>query len=137
MNDRSGSKFCVWDFNNEDNTQCGKIYILSNGNVLIFDNGVHRFDEPMPYSRIIEINPVSKEIIWEYSDKPKFNYCSSLRMAGKRITSLMLTFSVKSITKRSTPIPTPPVGGIPHSTAWRKFSSTGWASSSPSSANRA
>ena len=32
MNDRSGSKFCVWDFNNEDNTQCGKIYILSNGN---------------------------------------------------------------------------------------------------------
>ena len=35
-------------------------------------------------------------------------------------------FSVKSITSLSMPIPTPPVGGIPHSTACRKFSSTGW-----------
>ena len=32
MNDRGGSKFCVWDFNDEENTQCGKIYIKSNGN---------------------------------------------------------------------------------------------------------
>jgi hypothetical protein len=31
--------------------------LLENGNVLIFDNGVHRLDDSVPYSRVIEINP--------------------------------------------------------------------------------
>ena len=27
---------------------------LENGNILIFDNGVHRLDDPLPFSRVIE-----------------------------------------------------------------------------------
>jgi uncharacterized protein (UPF0248 family) len=50
--------------------------LLGNGNVLIFDNGVHRLDDSMPYSRVIEINPATNEIIWKYQDKPAWNFFS-------------------------------------------------------------
>ena len=43
---------------------------------------------------------------------------------GNAMTSLMLGLSVRSITRRSIPIPMPPVGGIPVSTAIKKSSST-------------
>jgi hypothetical protein len=39
--------------------------MLENGNILIFDNGVKR-----EYSRIVELNPVTKEIEWEYAADP-------------------------------------------------------------------
>jgi Arylsulfotransferase (ASST) len=47
---------------------------LPNGNVLIFDNGVHRLDDPLPFSRVIEVNPASNEIVWRYQDKPVSNF---------------------------------------------------------------
>jgi len=50
--------------------------MLANGNILIFDNGVHRLDDSMPYSRVIEINPATNEIVWKYQDKPAWNFFS-------------------------------------------------------------
>jgi Arylsulfotransferase (ASST) len=50
--------------------------LLPNGNVLIFDNGVHRLDDSVPYSRVIEINPATNEIVWKYQDKPAWNFFS-------------------------------------------------------------
>ncbi|HWP60405.1 MAG TPA: aryl-sulfate sulfotransferase [Candidatus Acidoferrales bacterium] len=47
---------------------------LENGNILIFDNGVHRLDDPLPFSRVIEINPATKEIVWTYQDRPVTNF---------------------------------------------------------------
>ncbi len=44
---------------------------------------------------------------------------------------------MSSITSRSIPTPTPPVGGMPCSSASRNSSSWGWVSSSPASASRA
>ena len=44
-------------------------------------------------------------------------------MAGKSRTSLMLFESVKNMVRRSMPIPQPPVGGKPYSSALQKFSS--------------
>jgi hypothetical protein len=46
---------------------------LQNGNYLILDNGPFRVDQgvlsrPFPFSRVIEVNPISKEIVWEYQD---------------------------------------------------------------------
>lgn len=37
--------------------------MLENGNIILFDNGTYR-----GYSRVIEMNPISEEIVWEYSD---------------------------------------------------------------------
>jgi hypothetical protein len=40
--------------------------------ITIFDNGVHR--KGVEYSRAIEINAKSKEIVWEYTDDPPFSF---------------------------------------------------------------
>jgi outer membrane protein assembly factor BamB len=41
---------------------------LENGNLLIFDNGTHRLDHPVPFSRVIEIDRATKEIVWTYQE---------------------------------------------------------------------
>lgn len=51
-------------------------HVLGNGNVLIFDNGVHRLDDSIPYSRVIEIDPTTNKIVWKYQDKPAWNFFS-------------------------------------------------------------
>jgi hypothetical protein len=49
---------------------------LENGDILIFDNGVHRLDDPLPFSRVIEISPATNEIAWTYQDQPVSNFFS-------------------------------------------------------------
>lgn len=39
--------------------------MLKNGNILLFDNGIDR-----GYSRVVEINPITKKIVWQFD---KFN----------------------------------------------------------------
>jgi hypothetical protein len=41
---------------------------LPNGNILMFDNGPTRLDETFPFSRVIEVNPATKEVVWKYQD---------------------------------------------------------------------
>ena len=43
-------------------------HILSNGNVLLFDNGPHRLDHSFPFSRVLEIDPATKAIVWKYQE---------------------------------------------------------------------
>ena len=45
--------------------------LLKNGNVLIFDNGWHR-----RYSRIVELDPLTKKIVWEYKAEVPQNFFS-------------------------------------------------------------
>ena len=54
-------------------------------------------------------------------------------MVGNRMTSRMEVLPVSSMTHRSMPMPMPPVGGIPYSSALMKSSSIMPASSSPRS----
>jgi hypothetical protein len=42
---------------------------LPNGNILLFDNGPFRADTgAQPFSRALEINPNTKQIVWKYQD---------------------------------------------------------------------
>jgi uncharacterized protein (UPF0248 family) len=50
--------------------------LLENGNILIFDNGVHRLDDSMPFSRVIEVDPAKNAIAWKYQDRPVWNFFS-------------------------------------------------------------
>jgi uncharacterized protein (UPF0248 family) len=59
--------------------------LLENGNVLIFDNGVHRLDDSVPYSRVIEVNPATNEIVWKYLDKPAWNFFSPRMGCAQRL----------------------------------------------------
>lgn len=49
---------------------------LANGNILIFDNGPHRLDHTFPFSRVIEINPSTNEIVWKYQETNVHNFYS-------------------------------------------------------------
>jgi outer membrane protein assembly factor BamB len=49
---------------------------LPNGNLLLFDNGSHRLDHPMPFSRVIEIEPATKQIVWTYQEKRESDFFS-------------------------------------------------------------
>jgi len=49
---------------------------LPNGNLLVFDNGPHRLDHPMPFSRVIEVELASKQIVWKYQEKREYEFFS-------------------------------------------------------------
>ncbi len=52
----------VWSYGPETLDYIHGPRMLKNGNILVFDNGATR-----NYSRVIEINPPTKKIVWEYS----------------------------------------------------------------------
>jgi hypothetical protein len=41
---------------------------LPNGHLLIFDNGLGRLTSELPFSRVIEVEPISKEIVWQWQE---------------------------------------------------------------------
>ena len=49
---------------------------LPNGNLLILDNGPHRLDHPIPFSRVIEVEPATKQIVWTYQEKSESDFFS-------------------------------------------------------------
>src|SRR5713101_7705899 len=49
---------------------------LPNGNILIFDNGPHRLDESFAFSRVIEVNSRTSEIVWKYEEGIPSNFFS-------------------------------------------------------------
>jgi Arylsulfotransferase (ASST) len=60
---------------------------LPNGNVLIFDNGTHRSDHPASFSRVIEVNPRTKEVVWRYSDPSLFEFFSPYISGAQRLAN--------------------------------------------------
>ncbi|MFQ6042300.1 MAG: aryl-sulfate sulfotransferase [Candidatus Poribacteria bacterium] len=57
-----------------------KPHILPNGNLLIFDNGTLR-----GYSRVIEFNPLTERIEWEYTSEPKEKFFSPYISGAQRL----------------------------------------------------
>lgn len=49
---------------------------LSNGNLLIFDNGPHRLDHTLPFSRVIEVELETKRIVWKYQERRESDFFS-------------------------------------------------------------
>lgn len=49
---------------------------LQNGNLLLFDNGPHRLDHSMPFSRVIEVELATKQIAWSYQEKYLYQFFS-------------------------------------------------------------
>ena len=42
---------------------------LENGNILAFDNGNFRTGKHVAFSRVLEINPTTHEVVWSYADE--------------------------------------------------------------------
>ena len=75
----------VWELGYEELGQQHDPSLLPNGNVLIFDNGSHRRNSALPFSRVIEVNPANNEIVWEYADNPAYNFFSSYISGARRL----------------------------------------------------
>jgi len=59
---------------------------LENGNILLFDNGAHRQDGSLiSYSRVVEVNPATNRIEWEYKADPPQSFYSSLISNAQRL----------------------------------------------------
>ena len=59
--------------------------LLDNGNILIFDNGWHAITTPSPSSRVLEVNPQSNQIIWEYKTQPGWRFFSAFISGAQRL----------------------------------------------------
>jgi len=57
-----------------------KPHMLQNGNILIFDNGTLR-----GYSRVIEFNPLTETIAWEYTGTPQESFLSKYISGAQRL----------------------------------------------------
>ena len=54
--------------------------LLENGHLLIFDNGTRR-----RWSRVLELDPVTRTIEWEYTADPKDTFFSAIRGGSERL----------------------------------------------------
>ncbi len=82
--DKASSEI-VWKLGNETLAQQHDPSMLPNGNILIFDNGSHRRDDPLPSSRVIEIDPNTNQTVWEYRDSPAYNFFSAYISGARRL----------------------------------------------------
>ena len=58
--------------------------LLENGNLLVFDNGEHR-PRPSATSRVVELDPATKEIVWEYKGDPTASFYSTHISGAQRL----------------------------------------------------
>jgi hypothetical protein len=66
--------------------------VLPNGNILLFDNGTHR-----SFSRVIELDPATEEIVWEYRAEPPAAFYSRARGSAQALPNgnVLVTESAK------------------------------------------
>jgi hypothetical protein len=60
---------------------------LLNGNLLIFDNGTHRRDHPVTFSRVLEVDPRTSAIVWQYTDQSLFEFFSPYISGAQRLAN--------------------------------------------------
>jgi hypothetical protein len=58
---------------------------LDNGNILIFDNGMYRAGSEICYSRVVEVNPKTSKVEWEYLGDPLTAFYSSIQSGCQRL----------------------------------------------------
>ena len=64
----------TWKYGAPDVVHQHHASVLPNGNVQIFDNGMHRVG--MPYSRVVEVDPKTSKVAWEYAGEPPEQFFS-------------------------------------------------------------
>ena len=62
--------------------------LLTNGNLLIFDNRSRSLesDQNEQWSRVIELDPLTRSIVWEYRGNPQESFCSHSRGTVQRLS---------------------------------------------------
>ncbi|MHA2393466.1 MAG: aryl-sulfate sulfotransferase [Promethearchaeota archaeon] len=82
--DKKSGNF-VWKLGHDVLAQQHDPSVLPNGNILIFDNGLFRKKASRTYSRVIEVNPNTNDIVWEYRELPFYNFYSPHISGARRL----------------------------------------------------
>lgn len=72
----------VWSWGREKISGPHDAHMLENGNILIFDNGLNR-----TWSRVIELNPLTKTIVWTYQSDPKEEFFTASKGSCQRLAN--------------------------------------------------
>jgi len=75
-----GTYRILWSWGQEELEWPHHPTMLPSGRILVFDNGVHR-----KYSRVLELDPARKKIVWEYRGDPTEEFFSDRRGAAQRL----------------------------------------------------
>jgi hypothetical protein len=70
----------TWEWGPKELSKQHNPTLLKNGNILIFDNGFKR-----RWSRIVELDPVRKKVVWEYKANPPEHFFSRSRGGAQRL----------------------------------------------------
>jgi hypothetical protein len=70
----------MWTWGDEELQWPHHPTMLENGHILIFDNGTRR-----KYSRVLELDPVSETIVWQYRGDPPNSFYSKARGSAQRL----------------------------------------------------
>jgi outer membrane protein assembly factor BamB len=82
--DKATGRF-EWELGPEVLAQQHDPSLLENGNILVLDNGAHRGDNPLPFSRVLEIAPAGNEIVWSYQDPTPYAFFSAYISGARRL----------------------------------------------------
>ena len=80
--DRNSSGF-LWKWGKDQISHQHNPTLLSNGNVLLLDNGSHR--RGLSYSRVVEVDPATGEIAWEYHGDPLLSFFTHFTGGAERL----------------------------------------------------
>ena len=70
----------TWEWGPKELSRQHNPTLLANGNILIFDNGVKT-----GFSRIVELDPLKKKVVWEYKANPPQDFYSRGRGGVQRL----------------------------------------------------
>ncbi len=76
------AKRLVWAWGQGEISGQHDATVLENGNILLFDNGLNR-----SWSRVLELNPVTREIVWEYQAPTPKDFFSLRRGSSQRLSN--------------------------------------------------
>jgi len=74
-----------WRWGQEELAHPHNPSLLDNGNILVFDNGLHRRLVNQCYSRVLEMEQETGKIVWEYMDKTPCNFFASFISGCQRL----------------------------------------------------
>ncbi|MFT4541111.1 MAG: hypothetical protein ACI841_000048 [Planctomycetota bacterium] len=84
------SKEILWSWGQGEISGPHDATLLANGNVLLFDNGLNR-----KWSRIVEVDPRTDKIVWEYAADVREDFFTVTRGAAERLPNgnTLVTYS--------------------------------------------
>lgn len=84
--DRATKKM-VWKLGHDVVAQQHAPYELANGNVLLFDNGNFRPGVSTPFSRVIEVDRASRQVVWQWADPVRPSFFSPFMGGAERLAN--------------------------------------------------